>query len=823
MRASWARSSTRPRSDAEIGELVDRGARQCPRLLELPGALDHGVDEPGDGQRRQAALAGISIDLDRPLQVPPCLGTVASVGGSPTRSDQQTRLVRGVGGQLQRALEQALGLLGRAQRQRALGRTLQGAPRLHGEGIGLGARPRVAVGRLILGSQGTGQLVRIEPLEVARGGQVTLAAVVARQGLVGDLAQQLLGKGELPALGRAGVRAQAQHLATNESPQPLIEPFRGAASHGCERFGGEGLPQHRCALEQPAVVRVERVQPRGDQGAQALGRLQRSQVRGRLVGPVELHQPAVVEQHAHRLHRIERDAPGAIHDPIACGGREPRHQAGQQRIHRVAAERGQWNSGGDVAGAPLRVCLEQLRPGQGDDTDGQVVTPVDEVVDEGQQARVGPLQVLEHQERRALSSDVLEERAPCGEELLGGRGRGPDAKERQQGAADPRPFRAIGHEALDRLGDARPRPGFVVVFEQAAASADHLAEGPEGDTRAVRGRSPVVPPDRLDQAVEVLLQLPRQPALADAALPADRDHAHTTFAAGVVEQLLEQPELGIATDERWLQPIVAPAATALGNDPQGPPQSHRRSLALECVLARWLEGDGTRSGLHRSLVDEDGAGRGRGLDAGSGVHKVARDHALPDGTERHGGVAGLHAHPGLQALVHGRDRIDELHGRPHGSLRVILMGDGRAPHGHDRVADELLDRAAVALDDLAAAVEVDTERLAYLLGIAPLGEGREANEVGEQHADQTSFGGALVSTVGRRRRPLGRRSRSQAQRRPALTAELGARRILRSAIRTAGNQAAATLDAEPPVGLVDGAASTAAHVDPPLGSVQGIG
>ena len=45
-----------------------------------------------------------------------------------------------------------------------------------------------------------------------------------------------------------------------------------------------------------------------------------------------------------------------------------------------------------------------------------------------------------------------------------------------------------------------------------------------------------------------------------------------------------------------------------------------------------------------------------------------------------------------------RDGVDELERRTDRALGVVLVGDRRAPDRHDRVADELLDRAAVALD-----------------------------------------------------------------------------------------------------------------------------
>jgi len=44
------------------------------------------------------------------------------------------------------------------------------------------------------------------------------------------------------------------------------------------------------------------------------------------------------------------------------------------------------------------------------------------------------------------------------------------------------------------------------------------------------------------------------------------------------------------------------------------------------------------------------------------------------------------------------DSCDEIEGRPNGALRVVFGCGGRSPHGHHRVADELLHRPTVELD-----------------------------------------------------------------------------------------------------------------------------
>ena len=99
--------------------------------------------------------------------------------------------------------------------------------------------------------------------------------------------------------------------------------------------------------------------------------------------------------------------------------------------------------------------------------------------------------------------------------------------------------------------------------------------------------------------------------------------------AGRVEQVLEQPELVVAADERRLQLVAPAAAAALGDDAQRAPRRHRRCLALEDLLAGGLERDRAVSAA-RSVASPTRTvpGCGDRLEPGRGVDEVARDHAL---------------------------------------------------------------------------------------------------------------------------------------------------------------------------------------------------
>ncbi len=170
------------------------------------------------------------------------------------------------------------------------------------------------------------------------------------------------------------------------------------------------------------------------------------------------------------------------------------------------------------------------------------------------------------------------------------------------------------------------------------------------------------------------------------------------------------------------------------------PGGDRGRLALERLVAGRLEHDGRGRRAPGRLPHQDRAGRRGRLEPGRGVDEVARDHALVGGADGHRRLAGQHPRAGGDAGAQRADRVDQVERRPDRALRVVLARHRRAPDRHDRVADELLDRAAVALDDVARQVEVAGQELPRLLRVAALGERREADQVGEQDRHEAALG-----------------------------------------------------------------------------------
>ena len=76
---------------------------------------------------------------------------------------------------------------------------------------------------------------------------------------------------------------------------------------------------------------------------------------------------------------------------------------------------------------------------------------------------------------------------------------------------------------------------------------------------------------------------------------------------------------------------------------------------------------------------------------------------------------------------------DDRERRAHGTFGVVLVSGRRAPHGHHRVADELLQRPAMGGHDRSSDLEVACLHGAHFLGVHRLGEGGEVDEIDEEH------------------------------------------------------------------------------------------
>ena len=199
---------------------------------------------------------------------------------------------------------------------------------------------------------------------------------------------------------------------------------------------------------------------------------------------------------------------------------------------------------------------------------------------------------------------------------------------------------------------------------------------------------------------------------------------------------IETGELRASADEP--EPRRAAARAVLAHSDRLP-YTHRLGLALGDDRFCLAQLDRRAARAVGALVHENAVHRRRRLEPRSRVEHVAPGHALPLAdacAERDDRLAGGDADPNPQLagrilLVQERDRGEDRKTGAHRPLGVVLVGDGCAEERDNGVADELLDRAPVALEHLAKLRVVRLEQRQHVLGVEVLGAARRADDVHE--------------------------------------------------------------------------------------------
>jgi len=204
-------------------------------------------------------------------------------------------------------------------------------------------------------------------------------------------------------------------------------------------------------------------------------------------------------------------------------------------------------------------------------------------------------------------------------------------------------------------------------------------------------------------------------------------------------------------------------------------------LALHEHAERLLDVGETGRAAVGVLAHQHLAAQAERLDARSEVHLVADHRVLVvDVRAEEPGhhLAGIDADPheklgqplhpvGAVQLVH---RALHLHRAGDRAVRVVGMRDRRAEEPHDRVAHELVDHAAVGVDDAAHPREVAVQHLEHHAGRLLGGDAGESAQVREQDRDlpageAADFAQLGALTADAREQRLQLRRRFAAQRR----------------------------------------------------------
>ena len=292
----------------------------------------------------------------------------------------------------------------------------------------------------------------------------------------------------------------------------------------------------------------------------------------------------------------------------------------------------------------------------------------------------------------------------------------------------------------------------------------------EGPDRAPPGAGPEVEdqPGVAGEAgpARLLLELLDEARLADPGLAADVDGLPSPVRAAGDEGRAEVAQLGCPARERSAAGRRAPDEAAQA------PRPHRLGEALHLERVQLVAGEPLAEGAPHRVRDQDLAGpRGPG-EAGGEVHRLAGDGVLAvacasraAGDDLPACDADVHAH--LAADL-GRDRrhgVADGERGPHRPLRVVAVGHRGAEHGHDAVADVLVDPAAVLLHHAVDAPEEAVEQRVHLLRVELAAQRRVAGEVREEHRHLAPLAGRLGRPTGAARsrpRRAARRSRRAA-------------------------------------------------------------
>jgi hypothetical protein len=127
----------------------------------------------------------------------------------------------------------------------------------------------------------------------------------------------------------------------------------------------------------------------------------------------------------------------------------------------------------------------------------------------------------------------------------------------------------------------------------------------------------------------------------------------------------------------------------------------RLGLALDRERRELLDDDGIARKAERRLTDQDLSRRRCLFQPCSKVDCVPGRETLARAGDD---LSGRHADPPLN--TESGKRVAHLDRGTNGSKRIVLVEDRHPKDGHDGITDELLDRAAVALDDRLHPLEV---------------------------------------------------------------------------------------------------------------------
>ena len=149
------------------------------------------------------------------------------------------------------------------------------------------------------------------------------------------------------------------------------------------------------------------------------------------------------------------------------------------------------------------------------------------------------MHVFEHQDRRVDLGEPLEEQAPRGEQVVSLEAPFLEREQVTKTGLHEAALLGVGQMLLDDLRELRECARRVLVLGDARAPAHHVGKCPVGDPLAVGKAAAAMPVRDLGETVEVLVELPGKPGLADAGDARDRDQLRLALVGARVKEILD--------------------------------------------------------------------------------------------------------------------------------------------------------------------------------------------------------------------------------------------------------------------------------------------
>ena len=243
-----------------------------------------------------------------------------------------------------------------------------------------------------------------------------------------------------------------------------------------------------------------------------------------------------------------------------------------------------------------------------------------------------------------------------------------------------------------------------------------------------------------------------EPRLPDTGFTGQADDS-SRAEAEAIDCLCEGGQLSLPADE--LRRHARARCCSMASADQSP-RRHRLALAFERELADRFEVEAAPGEPYGHLADVGLAGRRGRLEALRENHGVAKHgvvHACLTAEDASDAVPRIDADVQGELRVMGKLAAKAPELRMHlernaqGTLRIVFVRDGCPEQGEQGIARKLLDVPLVATDDTAQSRNDRVDHLEQLLRIEPVGERREARDVGEESRNQAPFFGELSARL----------------------------------------------------------------------------